>query len=426
VRSYLPFWPSFVPAERHGDLRLRAVAASGTRISFADGTTLLCGTSGLWNANLGYGVPSIAEAIADAARDASYLGAFRVENSYAHTAAEQLISLIDRPEFGRVMFSTAGGAANDLAMKIAKQHFLLAGEQDRRLITGLTNSYHGLTYGSFSITGQPLGQEAYGVDQRHVRHVPPNSTHALEALCQAQGSQIAAVFVEPVLGTGTVVLEPEWLSTLFELRERFGFLIVADEVATGFGRTGPMLATSEWSESPDLIIMSKGMTNGTCAAAAVAISHAVASRSFEAGAGVVHGETQAGTAISCAAITATIDEFSNSDAIANGERVTARLWQRLAELRSELHMPASLRGKGLFITLRLEDEISGEIASENVARLVDAIRAEGAIVYPGLSGIQIVPPLIYTDDEVDELVDAIANGTTEWSKAARRPVSSRS
>lgn len=422
MNTYGALWPSFVPKDRDGLPEYCAVSAAGKRVRFADGRELLCATSGLWNANLGYGNSAIAQAIYEAASSASYLGTFRVSNAYAEEAAQDLTDLAARPEFGRVVFSTSGGAANDLAMKVARQHFAMRGSL-RRTIVSLNNSYHGLTFGSFALTGQPLQQELYGVDQRSVRHVPPNSIEALQSLFRNQGEQIAAIVVEPVLGTGTVPLETAWLDALFELRDEFGFLIVADEVATGFGRTGPMLATSEWTQSPDMIILSKGLTNGTCGASAVLISHEVAGGFHNSGLGVVHGETQAGTAISCAAIGATLREFDRLGAIANAERVAQRLHVGLANLRENLDLGTSVRGKGLFLTLKVEDDDGREIGSEDVAGIVDAIRSFGVIVYPGLSGIQIVPALTYQESEVDELCSAIEDGMRSWiSSRTRHPV----
>src|SRR4051794_28494284 len=273
-------WPALLPSEQRTRKDLCLVGASGHRVRFADGREALCGTSGLWNVNLGYGNEAVAEASARALRDASYLSVFRYSNAYAEAAADTLVDLAGRDRFGRVLFSTSGGAANDAVLKLVRQLHALTGEPGRRVVVGLRGAYHGLTYGGFSLTGENLGQQLYGVDPRFVRHVGPNDVAELTDLLAAAGERIAAVVVEPVLGSGTVPLDPDYLAALVALRAEYGFLLVADEVATGFGRTGPMFASSLWPAAPDILITSKGLTNGAAAAAAVLVSHRIA-RAFE-------------------------------------------------------------------------------------------------------------------------------------------------
>ncbi|WP_262060834.1 aminotransferase class III-fold pyridoxal phosphate-dependent enzyme [Streptomyces sp. STR69] len=185
-------WPSLLAPEHHGKDELCAVAAEGVRVRFADGRELLCVSSGLWNTNLGYGNRAVAEAAAEALRSASYLSTFRYENVYARRAADALVQAAGAEHYGRVLFSTSGGAANDLAMKVARHYLAL-----RKVVVGLRGSYHGLTFGGFALTGEDLGQQLYGVDQRLVRHVPPNDPGELRTLLARQGGQIAAVVVEP-------------------------------------------------------------------------------------------------------------------------------------------------------------------------------------------------------------------------------------
>lgn len=146
-------WPSLLTPDQHGRDDLCAVSAEGVRVRFADGRELLCGTSGLWNTNLGYGNQAIAEAAAEALRTASYLSVFRYENEYARRAADALVELAGAGHYGRVLFSTSGGAANDLAMKLARQYQALRGRGGRKVVVGLRGSYHGLTFGGFALTG---------------------------------------------------------------------------------------------------------------------------------------------------------------------------------------------------------------------------------------------------------------------------------
>ncbi|MDF2560545.1 MAG: hypothetical protein K0R99_1991 [Microbacterium sp.] len=390
-----------------------AVSARGTHVTFADGLETYCATSGLWNVPLGYGRDEIAEAVGRALRDASYLTLFRRSHVYAENAAERLISFIGMP-FSRVLFATSGGAANDLTMKLCRQYWSIEGDAQRRIVVGLRGSYHGLTFGAHALGGEDLGQALYGVDGRDVRHVPfDDGGEALESLFRREGSRIAAVVIEPVLGTGAFEVPRAFLKTMQGLREHYGFLLVADEVATGFGRTGTRFASSEWSEHPDVLVVSKALTNGTCPAAAVAVNDRVASAFRLHDALLVHGETQAGTPASCAAIIAALELFEAMGADALFRSVSAEL-DRVQERLLESPRVMDTRGRGAFRALRIVDARTGEeISRDEVLQLVERTRRRGALVHPGPSGVQLIPAAVSTPAELNRAADAILDALDE-------------
>ncbi|MFI2032956.1 daptide-type RiPP biosynthesis aminotransferase [Streptomyces buecherae] len=417
-------WPSLLPPALHGRDELCATSAEGVRVRFADGRELLCGTSGLWNTNIGYGNRAIADAAADALRTASYLSVFRWENEYARRAADALVELTGAEHYGRVLFSTSGGAANDLVMKLARQYQALRGMNGRKVVVGLRGSYHGMTFGGFALTGEDLGQQVYRVDQRFVRHVTPNEPGELTALMARQGAQVAAVVVEPVLGTGAVPLTEEYIGEVLRLREEYGFLLVADEVATGFGRTGRFFASQQWPAQPDLLIASKGLTNGTSAAAVVLAARSVAEVFDQTGAVLSHGETQAGTPVTCATILATISEMRRLDVVARGREVAARLEDGLVALIADHPLVTGTTGVGCFRSVRIAaaDGSGALLPQSEVARLVATIRGAGALVHPGLHGIQLFPALTYTSAELDELLTCVRAGLDLYAdRAAAQP-----
>ena len=200
-------------------------------------------------------------------------------------------------------------------MELVRHYQALRGEDSRDVVVGLRNSWHGLTYGSFALTGQPLGQDVYRVDRSKVRHVSHEDVAELVELLEREGDKIAAIILEPVLGTGAHPVSDELLEAIEDLRAQYGFLVVADEVATGFGRTGSYFASQNWPFKPDVMITSKGLTNGTCAASAIVVSHDVCEMFERTDAVLFHGETQAGSPISCAAMIATIAEMERLDAV---------------------------------------------------------------------------------------------------------------
>lgn len=407
VRRY-PLWELLGAPSSFGEKSTTAVRAERSRILFSDGIWRVCATSGLWNANLGYGNPKIAEAIHRALLEASYLSVWRGGHELAVTSADALLKLCDPSHFGRVIYSTSGGAANDLTMKLARQYWALHRQYQRRIIVGLADSYHGLTYGSHGLTGSSLGQSYYSVDRRLIRHVNHQDAAELVNLLSQEGDRVAAVVVEPVLGTGARQLPDSFVNDLFRLREQYGFLLVADEVATGFGRTGSFFATDEWPERPDVLLASKGLTNGTCAAAAVAVSHRICEVFEQHNASLIHAETQAGTPATCAAIIATIDEMERLDALSLARTVSLWLDDLLSEMASH-PLAAGHWGVGCFRALGLATG-GNPLSQEAVQMAAEQVRAAGALVTVGPGCLQLAPPLIYERQDIDELADALRIG----------------
>jgi adenosylmethionine-8-amino-7-oxononanoate aminotransferase len=407
-RDRHPVWELLAPPSTFGRADRTALQARGTEVLFADGQWRLCATSGLWNVNLGYANKHIASAISEAMIDASYLTLFRFSHEPAIRASRALLDQCGADHFGRVIYSTSGSAANDLVMKLSRQYWALQWQFMRRLVVGFRGSYHGLTYGSHALSGSPLGQGYYSVDQTLVRHVSHEDPAELTQLLESEGEKIAAVVVEPVLGTGAFPVPAAMLEALARARDAYGFLLVADEVATGFGRTGTYFASDTWPVRPDVLIASKGITNGTCAVAAVLTSHEICARFEHSDAPLVHGETQAGTPPSCAAILATMEQMEELDAVRHGRWVADRLTRLIAGLHDH-PLVAGDRGVGCFRAITLARE-GKPLNSWEIARVVDAVRAAGAIVYPGPDGIQLLPALVYDEAAIERLAVAIRQG----------------
>ncbi|WP_158841300.1 daptide-type RiPP biosynthesis aminotransferase [Saccharothrix deserti] len=396
-----PLWELLSPPSTWGAPERTALRAEGTRVLYADGAWRLCATSGLWNVNLGYHNRRIVEAITDALGETAYFTLFRGTHRWAVEAAETLVRLAGAEAFGRVAFATSGGAANDLVMKVARQYWALRRQFRRRVVVGLTGSYHGLTYGSHALTGMSLAQSYYSVDTSLVRHVAHDDPAELKELLEREGDTIAAVVVEPVLGTGARTVPDAMLRALQELRRRHGFLLVADEVATGFGRTGPYFASARWEGAPDMLVMSKALTNGTCAAAAVLVSHEICA-AFERGDAVLtHGETQAGSPATCAAILATVAEMERLQAVRRGTEVAARLDALLGGLAA-IPIVAGSDGAGCFRAVRLAQD-GEQLSDRTVADIVERVRGAGVVVSAGPSCLQLAPALIYSDEDVEQL-----------------------
>lgn len=414
-----PLWEHLIPPSRFAVPATTAVGAGGVHLQMADGSTLLCGTSGLWNANFGYGVPSIADAVHRALIDASYLTLFRYGHSYGQAAASGLLDRLGRNDYAQIMFSTSGSAANDMVMKLLRQACALRGERVRKIVVGLQNSYHGLTFGSHSLAGEDLGQTLYGVDTRLVRHVDPTDIGQLEELCRREGDRICGLILEPVLGSGAVEVPPAFIERAQELADEYGFYVVADEVATGFFRTGPLRASELWTRQPDLVILSKGLTNGTCAAAAVAICHRIADLFQIHDAIFIHGETQAGTPATAAAIMAVLELADRIDAQQRAADVAEWLDQELNGLVRRSPMLLELTGRGCFRGVRVTTA-QGPLPGAGTAELVAAARANGVVIHPGPGGIQLVPAVIYRQEQVTQLINGLEAGLNILETSGQR------
>lgn len=404
-------WEFLIPPGNFGDPDCTCVSAQGVRITTVSGRKLLCGTSGLWNATFGYGNPHITEAIATELERASYLGLFGGGNIAAAHAAEELVLACGPENFGRVIFATSGSAAIDLLMKVARQVAQLRGDRSRKLVVGLRGSYHGMTYGALALTGQELSQDVFAVDRRYVRHVDPfDGGQELRDLCEAEGDRVAALVLEPVLGTGALELPGDFITYAGTLADQYGFLLGADEVATGYHRTGPFLASSVWTRQPDLIVLSKGLTNGTCAAAVVVVCHEVCDVYDKYDVPLVHGETQAGTPPSAAAILATLEvahEFVEAD---RPGQVSRELAFALDKLVADTDLSLQLSGVGCFRGVTVRPDGVRALTGPEVTALVAHVRAAGAVVQPGLGGVQLVPALVYQSEDIEELFACLHAG----------------
>ncbi|NQX27116.1 aminotransferase class III-fold pyridoxal phosphate-dependent enzyme [Microbacteriaceae bacterium VKM Ac-2854] len=371
----------------------QAISANGTRVRFSDDVEAIDLTSGLWNVPYGYGRPEFASAISDAMRDTSYLSLFRRGHPRAVEASRALLGAAGGA-FVRVFLTTSGGTANDAVMKLLRHRAALLGRPERRIVVGLTGSYHGLSYGAHALSGDDLGQDLYGTDRSGVRHVPHNDPEALERLLRREGERICGFVVEPVLGSGALAPTPELLEVLGRAAAG-GIPIVADEVATGFGRTGPFLASERWPFTPDAVILSKALTNGTLAAAAVLLGERMVRDFDRADAAFVHAETQAGTPAVCAAIlqsVALLPELLGPDGF---PRVSTALHRLIGVIARHPRVTA-VHGHGSFRAIRLDG--AGE--PEQVLDLVERIRRGGAVVHPAPGGIQFLPAAVLSDAEI--------------------------
>ena len=262
----------------------------------------------------------------------------------------------------------------------------------------------------------------YGVDRRLVAHVPANDGARLRATLEKYDGRIAALFVEPVLGSGAIPLTDEFVADILLLRREHGFALVADEVSTGFGRTGnSVFASARWPEPPDVLITAKALTNGTLAASAVIVSHEVAEVFHAPGVLLGHAETQAGTPVVGAAISATLAEMRRLDTPTLSAKLGERLDVELAALASEEPLVGAATGVGCMRALHLVGSDGEPLPQAGVSSVIRAVRDAGVILHPGPHTCQLIPALIYSDADLDELLGAVRAGLHAYATSGEAP-----
>ena len=283
----------------------------------------------------------------------------------------------------RVFFANSGAEAMEAALKLARRWGWMHG---REQIWGFSGGFHGRTYGALSLMDRPLYREGMGPYLPQIGTLPYNDPEALE---RALDERTCAVVLECIQGEGGVVeASPEFLSTLEQLRHRYGFLLIVDEVQTGLGRTGAWLAVQHYGIIPDVIVLAKALGGGLPLGAIVAGEHLA--QVWGTG---MHGSTFGGNPVACAAGVVLMEELA-SGLLEHARQVGYMLRSRLEELAQRFpeHI-RQVRGRGLLL---------GIVLGGQAEHFRDALLGEGVVV--GISGpdvLRILPPLIVSAEEVD-------------------------
>ena len=344
------------------------------------------------------------------------------------------------PGLTRVFFSDNGSTAVEVALKIAFQHWQQKSEETRvrTRFVALRDAYHGDTLGAVAVGGierfheafRPLvfdvlrAQNAYCYRCPYGLELATCGIHcleSLEALLAKHGHETAAVVVEPLLqaAAGMLLLPDGWLRRVRELCDRHGTLLILDEVATGFGRTGKMFACQHENVSPDLLAIAKGMTGGFLPLGATLASEEIfssflapthASRQF------FHGHSFTGNALGCAAALANLEIFEKEQVLERVERTGAHLGRRLEDLRKHAAV-GDIRRRGLMAGIELVRDRATRAAfdpRDRVGHLVcTAIRRHGIILRPLADTVVVMPPLSVDEAEIDAIVDALSESIAE-------------
>jgi adenosylmethionine-8-amino-7-oxononanoate aminotransferase len=400
------------PYTQHGlDAEPLAVAgAQGALLELADGRTLIDAISSWWATLHGHGHPAIAAAIARQAQALDHVLFAGVTHAPAVELAEALLAAAP-PGLARVFFSDDGSTAVEAALKMAYQRWVHLGEPERSVFVALEGGYHGDTFGAMSVGDPDPFFRAYAPLLFSVRRVPP-AAHALESALAELGRRACAVIVEPLVqgAAGMRMHPPDFLRAARAACDRHGVPLIADEVMTGFGRTGALFACGKAGITPDLLCLAKGLTGGTLPLAATLASAEIyaAFRSQDRARTFFHGHTFTASPIGCAAALASLRLIREEDTPEKLDLLGARIEAALADLRSHAQV-RELRRTGGIVALELRPPAGTEAGylSSLGPRLRAAAIELGVLLRPLGGVIYAMPPACTSAPEADLIASAM-------------------
>src|SRR3954454_20692169 len=393
----------------------------GCTLYDTDGAAYLDGVSSLWCTVHGHRHPAIDAAVKAQLDRVAHTTMLGLSHPPAVQLAEKLLAVAPRGdrELTRVFYSDNGSTANEIALKMAFQWHKIRGDERRTRFVYLDMSYHGDTIGSVSVGGIDLFHTLFRPLLFDGLRVRAGDVEGLERVLREQGDTVAALIMEPLVhGAAGMRVHPDgYLRAVRELCDAHDVLMICDEVATGFGRTGTMFACEQEGVVPDLMSVAKGLTGGYLPLAATLATERIYEGflgRFEEFRTFFHGHTYTGNPLACAAAIATLEVFEDEDTLAALQPKIALLAELLDEQVAPLGAVREIRRRGTMVGIELAEF---PLEARMGHRVTLAARERGAIVRPLGDVIVLMPPLSITEDELRRRVAitaeaiAVATGT---------------
>ncbi|HVT60431.1 MAG TPA: adenosylmethionine--8-amino-7-oxononanoate transaminase [Thermoanaerobaculia bacterium] len=402
--------------------------AEGVYLYTADGRRLLDGISSWWVNIHGHNHPRLNRALAaQAARLAQVIFAGLTHEPAARLAA----ALVERApgRLPHVFYSDDGSTAVEVALKIAYQHWRNRGDDARTLFVAFDDAYHGDTFGAMAAGGVAAFHALFrDLFCTFLRASTPHSaargsaSPPLAELLARDGPRVAAVIIEPMLqgAGGMLVHPPDFLREVRALTRRHGIPLIADEVLTGFGRTGRLFACEHGPVAPDLLCLSKALTGGYLPLAAT-LASAEIYRSFlspDRGRALFHGHSYTANALACAVALESLALFEEEDRLGRIAALERLFAARLARLRRHPRV-AAVRGIGAMAALELAPASAGGYLDELGPHLARRLLDRGLLLRPLGNVLYVLPPYVITDEEAHHLFDGIEAVLDEAVAAGR-------
>jgi len=424
--------------------------AEGIYFWDSSGKRYLDGSSGAMVCNIGHSNPHVLEAMRKQMERATFAYRLQFENEPAEKLAAHLVEYMPQG-MDKVFFVSGGSEAVEACLKMARQYTLAIGQPQRYKTISRFPSYHGSTLGALAATGMSLMSAPFDPMLRQMPKISAPTVYLdrdectteekynlrglyyanlLEEEILRQGPETVLSFImEPIGGasTGALVAPDSYYGRIREICDRYGVLLIYDEVMSGAGRTGRhYLGGAHWNAEPDLIALSKGMAAGYSPLGAMVTSGKMVEPVLDSG-GFVHGYTYAGNPLSCSAGLAVLEEIEKQNLLAKAERTGALLKSRLEALLPRFSFIGDVRGKGLLLAVEFvaDRETMQPLPPEMNAHteVVDMAFERGLIIYSrrtrgGRIGdhFLICPPLIIEEAQIDELLEMFTDTLVEFAQ----------
>lgn len=393
---------------------------SGSTLVDVHGRSYLDLMAGLWNVNVGYGRAELAEAAAEQMGRLAYTSAYGGSGTAPAILLAARLAELAPGDLSVTYFASGGGEANDTAFKLARLYWRQRGKPSKVKIVARLRGYHGLTFGATSATGLPNFWEGVGPLAPGFLHAPaphpyrypgsgsPGEGYAAaleEVIVAADPGTVAAVVAEPVQGAGGAIVPPaDYFPRVRELCDRLGVLLIADEVITGFGRTGRWFGLENYGVVPDLMVFAKGITSGYLPLSGVMLTTDVHSVLRETGGALNHGFTYSGHATACAVGLRNLRIIEEEGLVERAAALAPALAEGLAGLGS-LEAVGDVRSLGLIGGVELVRDRSTRDSFDpalGVGRQVMLRCLEEGVILRALPGdvIPICPPLVISEEEL--------------------------
>ncbi|WP_449420169.1 aminotransferase class III-fold pyridoxal phosphate-dependent enzyme [Phormidium nigroviride] len=428
------YWMPFTANRQFKAHPRMLVSAKGMHFTTDDNRSILDGTAGLWCVNAGHSRDKIVEAVSKQVSHLDYAPPFQMGHPGAFELAERLVKMMPG-KFDRVFFTNSGSESVETALKIAIAYHRVRGEGTRQRLIGRERGYHGVGFGGISVGGISANRKFFGSLLNGVDHLP--HTHNLEKNAFTRGqpewgahladelerivtlhdaSTIAAVIVEPVAGSTGVLIPPKgYLERLRAICDKYGILLIFDEVITGFGRLGASFATEYFGVKPDLVCTAKGITNGTIPMGAVFVRPGIYDAFMDAPENAIelfHGYTYSGHPVACAAALATLDIYREEGLFERAASM-ASYWEDAVHSLKGVPHAIDVRNLGLVAGIELES-----IAGKPGKRAFDCFLKcfeKGLLIRTAGDIIALSPPLIIEKEHIDRIVEMLGGVLREMA-----------
>lgn len=401
-------WHPYAPLSRETPL-FAVRSARGCRLQLADGRELIDGTASWWSALHGYNHPVLNAAIETQLQDMAHVMFGGLTHEPAVQLCERLIA-ITPPGLERVFLSDSGSVSVEIALKMALQYWLAVGRPQKQRLLTIRGGYHGDTFGTMALSdpeagmhrlfGPLLTQHLFAEQPGCRFHEPCTDAHLahVSALLEQHAQELAAVILEPIAqcAGGLHFYAPDWLKRLRQLCDQHDVLLIADEIATGFGRTGRLFACEHAGISPDILCLGKALTGGYLPLAATLCNARVAEGIAAGKPGAfMHGPTFMANPLACRVALASLDLLATGDWQAHVQRIETAFRKGLLPL-AELPAVRDVRVLGAIGVVEMQEAI-------NLDRWQPALVDEGLWVRPFGRWVYAMPPFVISDDELEKL-----------------------